>query len=538
MNQVYNDPQNLVTTALYYANGDLHIGHILEAIQADIYVRYLRLKGESTLFISGSDAHGTPIMLASKAKNIAAKDMVAQYSQEHLKTFNNYNIYFDNFISTDSLANKKVTESIFAKISDKIFSKEIAQAYDETAQMFLPDRYVKGTCPKCEATEQYGDSCEQCGSFYEPMSMKEPISTISGTTPVEKLSKHLFFDLPKCQSNIEKFLAQAKLEKPVKNKLSEWLDAGLNAWDISRDAPYYGFKIPGYQDKYFYVWVDAPIGYIAACVNLDPSLENLWQPGANCRITHFIGKDIMYFHGLFWPAMLAAANYKQPDQIIAHGFLTINGEKMSKSRGTMISANKFLEHFSADQIRYYIASKLSNNVDDIDLNIEDLVQKVNSDLVGKYLNIASRTANFMHKYFENKLLEIDTKTPMQQLVAKHSQMTLDHYQELKFAKAVKEIMFMVDFINQEIADKQPWVMAKDQTQLPDCHLFCSQVIYAFIDISILLTPIMPKLSSEVQQFLNLENLSFKDLQQNLAQHQIKQYPRLMERLAKTDSEVI
>lgn len=525
-----NNYTHTITTALYYANGSLHIGHMLEAVQADIYVRFLRQNGQKPLFLSGSDAHGTPIMLASKAKNIAAKAMVAAYQAEHKATFAAYNISFDNYHSTDSDENKALTEKIFGKITKNIFTKTIEQAYDATANMFLPDRFIKGTCPKCAAADQYGDSCEHCGAFYEPLAMIEPRSTISNTTPVAKSSKHIFFDLPACQAMLEQFLAKAELEKPVKNKLSEWLEAGLNPWDISRDAPYYGFEIPGYPNKFFYVWLDAPIGYIASAVNLKPEYEQLWHPDSNSKIVHFIGKDIMYFHGLFWPAMLASAGYKQPEQIIAHGFLTLNGEKMSKSRGTMLAANDFLKTFSAEHFRYYIASKLSNGVDDIDLNLEDFIQKNNSDLIGKYLNIASRTANFITKKFSGKLLAAELNSDFYATIKQESENALKHYSELNFAKACKAIMNIADLTNQLIAEQQPWAMAKIPEQLDACHLVCSNAIAAFIDVSILLKPILPELVAKVEEFLNLPNLSNADLHQNRAEHMINPYPRLMERI--------
>lgn len=521
---------HLVTTALYYANGDLHIGHMLEAVQADIYVRFLKQNGAKPLFISGSDAHGTPIMLASKNKGISPKQMVSQYQAEHAEIFANYDIKFDNFISTDSEENRSLTEKFFQNCSNKIFSKNVEQAYDQQANMFLPDRMIKGTCPKCEAKDQYGDSCEQCGSFYEPLAMKDVISTVSNSTPIKKTSEHLFFDLPACKDQIEQFLNTAKLELPVKNKLYEWVADGLNPWDISRDAPYYGFEIPGYDNKFFYVWVDAPIGYIAGCVNLNQEYEKLWQTESNCKIVHFIGKDIMYFHGLFWPAMLNQAGYKMPDQIIAHGFLTLNGQKMSKSRGTSLTAKQLLTKFSANHFRYYIASKINNSVEDIDLNLTDFVQKINSDLIGKYLNIASRTASFINKKFDNKLLAIDKNASLYNPIIEKTKLVLAHYEKLEFAKACREIMALADHINQEIAQTQPWLLIKQEENFDTCHKFCSDVIYAFIDLSILLKPIMPTLIKEVEDFLNLSDLKNSDLHQNRLGHTINKYPRLMERI--------
>lgn len=521
---------HVITTALYYANGDLHIGHLLEAIQADIYVKFLKQKGDKPLFVSGSDAHGTPIMIASKKLGVEPDEMVKMFQNQHKQTFEAYGIEFDNYHITHSKENQQLTSEIFKKIqSSKIFAKTIEQAFDKSEQMFLPDRYIKGTCPKCTAADQYGDSCEKCGAFYEPLEMIDPISTLSGTTPIKKQSEHIFFDLPSCQSDIKEFIKQAELQKPVYNKLGEWLNAELRAWDISRDAPYFGFEIPGYPNKYFYVWLDAPIGYIASCTNLNPENINLWQNDSNAKIIHFIGKDIMYFHGIFWPAVLKAAELKQPDRIFSHGFLTINGQKMSKSRGTMINASSILQHFEPDQIRFYLASKLSSSVEDIDLNFQDLVQKINSDIIGKYLNIASRTAGFINKQFAGILLGNQANSDLYLNVREHAKSAISYYTELEYAKACKEIMLIADLANQAVAEAEPWKMAKDPTQKQACHIFCSEIIMIFRDISILLQPIMPETIKKVADFLNC-SLKLTDLHQSMADHNINSYPRIMERI--------
>ena len=530
MNLNYTD---IVTTALYYANGSLHIGHILEAIQADIYVRHLKQNGRKPLFISGSDAHGTPIMLASKAKNIAPKEMTAAYQQEHLITFKKFGIEFDNFHITSSEDNKELTENIYNEINHKgkIFTKEIFQAFDETEQMFLPDRFIKGTCPNCQQTEQYGDSCEACGSFYDPLDMLDAKSIISNSTPVRKKSKHIFFDLNSCKAAIEKFLKNSELEPAVVNKLSEWLDNDLKAWNISRDAPYHGFKIPGYDDKYFYVWMDAPIGYISACKNLDSGFTELWTKHSTTKITHFIGKDIMYFHGLFWPAILNSAGYKQPDKLVVHGFLTINNQKMSKSRGTMLPATDLAEKFNTDSFRYFIASKLNNSVEDLDFNVESFINKHNSDLIGKYLNIASRTANFINKKFNSELLEIDQSHNLYEFVQSQSEAAINYYDKLEFSRAVKTIMQLADRVNQEIAHIQPWQLAKNEAQALECHKFCSIVIYYFITLSILLKPIIPNVIKDVEAFLGLSNLNNSDILNNLKGHKINNYPKILDRIS-------
>lgn len=530
-----NNYSHLVTTALFYANGELHMGHILEAIQADIYVRHLKSNGANPLFISGSDAHGTPIMLASKKQGITPDTLVTKYWQAHKNTFEKFNIDFDNFHVTSSADNKKTTEEIFKKIkaNGKIYSKVIHQAYDNKEQMFLPDRYIKGTCPKCKTPDQYGDSCESCGSFYDPLEMITPVSTLSNTTPISKESEHIFFDLPACRQEVKNFLETAELKDPVKNKLNEWLNDELKSWDISRDAPYYGFEIPGHPNKFFYVWLDAPVGYISACRNLSEDLMQIWQPENNCKIVHFIGKDIIYFHGIFWPAILKASGLKSPSQIVAHGFLKVNGAKMSKSRGTLVGADEILLKFTSDQIRYYLASKINDTVDDIDLNFEQLVSKINSDLVGKYLNIASRTAGFINKNFDGIVEFTDDGSELYSKIKQHTKQVLAYYQAIEFSKACKEIMLIADIANQAIADIAPWKLIKDSNNREQCHKFCSEIISIFRDLSILLKPIIPDIVQQSEAFLNLSNLNNNDLHSNLEQHKINPYQKIMERIPDT-----
>ena len=519
----------LVTQALPYANAPLHLGHILEAVQTDIWARFQNLNGNKCLFFCADDTHGTPVMLKAKEMNITPEELIKQVYEDHRSTYGLYGINFTNFYTTHSDENKKYSEKIYLEAKkNNLISKEIVeQLYDEKEEMFLSDRFIKGSCPKCGEPDQYGDNCSKCGASYDVLEIKDPISTISNSTPIRKESEHIFFDLPQKIETLKKFLNESKLQKPIKNKLNEWLSDDLKKWDISRDAPYFGFKIPEEDNKYFYVWVDAPIGYIASMDNWfkDKNLdtEMIWSNNSNHEIYHFIGKDIAYFHGLFWPALLSSANFKLPDGIFVHGFLTVNGEKMSKSKGTGILAKKFAEICDPETLRYYFAAKLNDKVEDIDLNFEDFIQRINSDLVGKYLNIASRSASFLKK--NNNYLSTNINGNLIKILVDEKQNIINLYEERKFSKLIRLIMDLADQVNKYINDETPW--KKDTNEAVD---ICSTAINAFKIITIYLSPVIPSLADNAFRFLNLKkDISFDDVD-NLLSGQINDYKALLNRL--------
>ena len=519
----------LVTQALPYANAPLHLGHILEAVQTDIWARFQNLNGNECLFFCADDTHGTPVMLKAKEMNITPEELIKQVYEDHRSTYGLYGINFTNFYTTHSDENKKYSEKIYLEAKkNNLISKEIVeQLYDEKEEMFLSDRFIKGSCPKCGEPDQYGDNCSKCGASYDVLEIKDPISTISNSTPIKKESEHIFFDLPQKIETLKKFLNESKLQKPIKNKLNEWLSDDLKKWDISRDAPYFGFKIPDEDNKYFYVWVDAPIGYIASMDNWfkDKNLdtEMIWSNNSNHEIYHFIGKDIAYFHGLFWPALLSSANFKLPDGIFVHGFLTVNGEKMSKSKGTGILAKKFAEICDPETLRYYFAAKLNDKVEDIDLNFEDFIQRINSDLVGKYLNIASRSASFLKK--NNNYLSTNINGNLIKILLDEKQNIINLYEERKFSKLIRLIMDLADQVNKYINDETPW--KKDSNEAVD---ICSTAINAFKIITIYLSPVIPNLADNAFRFLNLKkDISFDDVD-NLLSGQINNYKALLNRL--------
>ena len=518
----------LVTQALPYANAPLHLGHILEAVQTDIWTRFQNLNGNECLFFCADDTHGTPVMLKAKEMNITPEKLINDVYKDHKETYDLYGINFTNFYSTHSDENKKFSEEIYieAKKNNLITKEIVKQLFDEKEQMFLSDRFVKGSCPKCGAPDQHGDNCSVCGASYDVLEIKDPISILSNSEPIKKDSEHIFFDLPKKIDTLREFLKKSNLQTPIKNKLKEWLSDDLKKWDISRDEPYFGFKIPDEINKYFYVWVDAPIGYIASMDNWfknnNIDTKEVWSPNSNYEIFHFIGKDIAYFHGLFWPALLSSANFKLPNGIFVHGFLTVNGEKMSKSKGTGILAKNFASICDPETLRYYFASKLNDKVEDIDLNFEDYVQKINSDLVGKYLNIASRTSSFLKKN-ENKLSKNIDKDLIKTLIDEKVNV-IDLYENRKYSQLVRLIMELADNVNKYINNETPW--KKDLDESVD---ICSTALNAFKIISIYLNPIIPSLTNKAYEFLNLKTCSFDDIENTLT-GQINNYKPLLNRL--------
>ena len=518
----------IVTQALPYANASLHLGHILEAVQTDIWSRFQNKSGNECLFFCADDTHGTPVMLKAKELGKSPEDLIKEVQRDHEETYKLYDINFTNYHTTHSDENKKYSEQIYlkAKENDLITRRTINQLYDESESMFLSDRFVKGTCPKCGATDQYGDGCTKCGATYDVSELKNPVSAISGTKPVNKESEHIFFDLPKKLDTLKEFLATANLQKPITNKLSEWVNDDLQQWDISRDAPYFGFKIPEEDNKYFYVWLDAPIGYIASIDNWatrnNKDMDLLWSANSNYEIYHFIGKDISYFHGLFWPALLSASDLRLPDGIFVHGFLTINGEKMSKSKGTGILAKEFAELCDPDTLRYYFAAKLNDKVEDIDLNFEDYVQRINSDLVGKYLNIASRCSSFIEKNsnelsdsFDNDLLEE---------AIKQKENIKECFESRNYSKAIRLIMDIADLTNKYINDNTPW--KKDTKEA--AHI-ATTALNVFNILTIYLSPIIPNITKGAFKFLNQDSQSFNDVEL-LLKNKINKYKPLLKRL--------
>tara|TARA_X000001036_G_scaffold105853_1_gene98987 strand:+ start:3850 stop:5805 length:1956 start_codon:yes stop_codon:yes gene_type:complete len=518
----------LVTQALPYANAPLHLGHILEAVQTDIWSRFQNLNGNQCYFFCADDTHGTPVMLKAKEMAVTPEKLINDTFKDHKSTYELFGINFTNFYTTHSDENKEYSEKIYFEAKkNNLISKEIVeQLYDENEKMFLSDRFIKGSCPKCNAPDQHGDNCGKCGASYDVLEIKDPISIVSGTTPIKKKSEHIFFDLPQKIDVLRNYLAKANLQSPIKNKLKEWLSDDLKKWDISRDAPYFGFEIPDEVDKYFYVWVDAPIGYIASMDNWfkknNINTLDVWSKDSEYEIYHFIGKDIAYFHGLFWPALLSSANLKLPDGIFVHGFLTINGEKMSKSKGTGILAKDFEKMSNPELLRYYFAAKLNDKVEDIDLNFEDYVQRINSDLVGKYLNIASRSASFI-KRNNNQISEnIDIEFIKTLTDEKTNIITL--YENRQYSKLIRLVMELADNVNKYINDNTPW--KKDEN---DAVNISSTAINAFKILTIYLSPVIPNLSHEAYKFLNLTNCSLDDVNNTLS-GQINNYKPLLKRL--------
>ena len=520
----------IVTSALPYANAELHLGHILEAVQTDIWVRLQKSLGNECHYFCADDTHGTPVMLKAEELDTTPEKLINSIQIDHINTYKKYNINFTNFHSTHSDENKFISEDIYNAAKEKglINKKTIDQLYDETKQMFLSDRFVVGTCPKCGAEDQYGDNCDICGASYSVNELIKPKSSLSGSVPVIKQSNHIFFDLNKQRDVIDHFISTSELQKPIINKLSEWLDDDLRDWDISRDAPYFGFKIPDEVDKYFYVWLDAPIGYIASTQNWlkEKSYRDLWSKDSEYEIYHFIGKDIAYFHGLFWPALLESADLKLPSGIFVHGFLTLNGEKMSKSKGTGINAQNLTEVVNSDLVRYYFACKLNDKVEDIDLNLEDLSQRVNSEIIGKYLNIASRCSSFIKKN-KNKLSNTKDDALIESILSKKNEL-IDYYTNRQFSKAVKLIMELADSINKYINDNEPWKQDHDKAVVT-----ASSALEAFKILTVYLSPIIPEITNKSFEFLNIDRLEFENIDTSL-NDSINNYKPILNRLEKIE----
>ncbi|MDR9766222.1 methionine--tRNA ligase [Shewanella baltica] len=525
----------LVTSALPYANGPIHLGHMLEYIQTDIWSRYQKLRGHECHYICADDAHGTPIMLKAQQLGIAPEDMIAQVNKEHQQDFADFNVAFDNYHSTHSEENRLMASDIYLKLRDNgyIKSKSISQLFDPEKSMFLPDRFVKGTCPKCKSPDQYGDNCDSCGATYSPTELINPKSAVSGATPVMKDTEHFFFDLPAFEGMLKEWTRSGALQVEMANKLDEWFEQGLQQWDITRDAPYFGFEIPDAPGKYFYVWLDAPIGYMGSFKNLcakrpELSFDEFWGKDSTAEVYHFIGKDIVYFHSLFWPAMLHGSGYRQPNSVYAHGYVTVNGAKMSKSKGTFIKARTYLDHLDPEYLRYYYAAKLSSRIDDLDLNLEDFAQRVNSDLVGKLVNLASRTAGFITKRFDGKLAKINDTTLTEAFLAKQD-VIADFYESREYGKAMREIMALADIANGFVADAAPWQMVKHDDQQEAAHQVCSNALNLFRILVTYLKPVLPRLAQDVEAFFQLP-LTWDALGQDLAGHEIAPFKAMMQRV--------
>ena len=534
----------LVTSALPYANGPIHLGHLVEYIQTDIWVRFQKLSGNEVHYICADDTHGTPIMLKAQDLNISPQELIQKSHQEHLQDFKSFGVDFSYYGSTDDIENKNLVYDIFEKLKQEnlIHIKEIEQFYDNVKNIFLPDRYIKGICPKCGAEDQYGDACEKCGSTYDAINLKNPVSTVTGTEPVKKKTEHYFFKLSsdKCASFLKEFIQSNVMQSEAKNKLAEWFKSGLNDWDISRDAPYFGFQIPGSENKFFYVWLDAPTGYLGTfkkyCkekgIDFNEFINADLNKNNKTEMVHFIGKDILYFHGLFWPAILKFSGLKLPTNIFAHGFLTINGNKMSKSRGTFITAEKFLaSSVDPDSLRYYYAAKLNPSMADIDLNLSDFVQRVNSDLLGKFVNIASRSHSFIKKYFSNTVLKIQQNELTD--ILKNSQNEIkDLYEAREFSKCMKTIMGLADKINYYYDNNKPWELAKSETDRIKLHHVCSNTIHYFKILTIFLKPVIPSISKNAEIFLNSSNLGWNDLNEDnfYESFHINKYNHLFKRI--------
>ena len=535
----------LVTSALPYANGSLHMGHLVEHIQTDIWVRTLRLLGHNVISVCADDAHGTPIMIKAEKLGITPDALVRDIQIEHEADFARFGVHYDCYHTTHSPENQTFSELIYERLKARgdIEVRKVSQAFDPEKQMFLPDRYVKGTCPKCGTPDQYGDNCEACGATYATTDLKNPKSVLTGATPISKESEHYFFNLPAYESRLREWTQAGHLQPEVVNKLNEWFEMGMQQWDISRDAPYFGFKIPGTADKYFYVWLDAPIGYMASFIKYcnehpDVQFSDYWEPGHDTELYHFIGKDIINFHALFWPAMLYGSKFRTPTAVYAHGFLTIDGQKMSKSRGTFIKAGTYLKHFDPDYLRYYFAAKLSSRIDDIDLNFTDFLQRVNSDLVGKFVNIASRCAGFINKQFNGQLsATLENPELIAEIVQAGNEIAIG-YEAREYARAVRLIMDCADKLNQYIDTNKPWELAKDPTNSHRVQDVCTMGLNGFRLLALYLQPITPDLASRCYTFLNLPSETWDDRAKPLLNHKINAFSPLLQRIEESQIEAI
>ncbi|WP_416189657.1 methionine--tRNA ligase [Neisseria sp. CCUG17229] len=536
----------LVTSALPYANGSIHLGHMVEHIQTDIWVRFQKLRGHECYYCCADDTHGTPVMLAAQKQGLQPEDMIAKVREEHLADFTGFGIGYDNYYSTHSPENKAFSEEIYRalKANGKIESRVIEQLFDPEKQMFLPDRFVKGECPKCHAKDQYGDNCESCGTTYAPTELINPYSAVSGATPVLKESEHFFFKLGECADFLQEWtsgtnaLGKPHLQPEALNKMKEWLGEGeetsLSDWDISRDAPYFGFEIPDAPGKYFYVWLDAPVGYMASfknlCDRIGLDFDEFFKADSQTEMYHFIGKDILYFHALFWTAMLKFSGYRTPSGIFAHGFLTVDGQKMSKSRGTFITAKSYLDQgLNPEWMRYYIAAKLNSKIEDIDLNLNDFISRVNSDLVGKYVNIAARASGFIAKRFEGRLKDVSDSELLTKLTAQ-SEAIAEQYENREYARALRDIMALADIVNEYVDANKPWELAKQEGQDARLHEVCSELINAFAVLTAYLAPVLPKVAENAAKFLNLDAITWANTRQTLGEHAINKYEHLMQRV--------
>ncbi len=534
----------LVTCALPYANGSIHLGHMLEHIQADIWVRYQRMRGHQVHFVCADDAHGTPIMLKAQQLGITPEEMIAAVSQEHQADFAGFNISFDNYHSTHSDENRELAGLIYGRLQagGKIKSRTISQLFDPEKSMFLPDRFVKGTCPKCKSPEQYGDNCDSCGATYSPTELIDPKSAVSGATPVMKDSEHFFFDLPQFETWLADWVrGSGAIQEEMANKMQEWFESGLQQWDITRDAPYFGFEIPGAPGKYFYVWLDAPIGYMASFKNLcnkrgDIDFDSYWKADSEAELYHFIGKDIAYFHCLFWPSMLEGAGFRKPTKVNVHGYVTVNGAKMSKSKGTFIKASTYLNHLDPECLRYYYAAKLNSRIDDLDLNLEDFVQRVNADVVNKLVNLASRNAGFIAKRFDGKLAATCAEPELYAEFANARTVIAEAYESREFSRAIREIMALADKANRYVDDKAPWVIAKQEGADAELQAVCSVGINLFRVLMAYLKPVMPLLAERAEAFL-AETLSWDGIAAPLVDHTVAPFKALFSRIepAKIDA---
>ncbi len=528
----------LVTSALPYANGPLHLGYILEAIQTDIFARFLRAHGHRVYYVCADDAHGTPIMLHAERRGIPPEELIAEMNAAHCRDLAAFNIAIDHYSSTHSTANRELIDALYARLAaaGHIARRTIEQFYDTARGIFLPDRFIKGTCPRCAAADQYGDSCEVCGATYAPTDLIAPYSVVSGSTPELRHSEHYFFRLADFSSRLASWIASDALQPEVRNKLAEWFDAGLKDWDISRDAPYFGFRIPGTEDKYFYVWMDAPLGYLAAfseyCATAGLDFAAFWDAdqATGSEVYHFIGKDIIYFHALFWPAMLTAGGYRLPSAVYAHGFLTINGEKMSKSRGTFIEAERYLEHLPADYLRYYFAAKLGDGLADIDLNLDDFRLRVNADLVGKLINIASRSAGFISRYFAGELAAALPDPDAYRRFTAHGEEISGHYAARRYAQAVRCIMQLADEVNRYFDEAKPWVLARSPAARREVQAICTQTLNYFRALITWLAPVVPDIATASGRFLDVTIGPWADLERPLTGRRINDYSPLARRL--------
>ncbi|HGH0177455.1 TPA: methionine--tRNA ligase [Neisseria meningitidis] len=537
----------LVTSALPYANGSIHLGHMVEHIQTDVWVRFQKLRGNECYYCCADDTHGTPVMLAAQKQGIAPEDMIAKVREEHLADFTGFNIGYDNYYSTHSPENKQFSQDIYRalKANGKIESRVIEQLFDPEKQMFLPDRFVKGECPKCHAQDQYGDNCEVCGTTYSPTELINPYSAVSGAKPELRESEHFFFKLGECADFLKAWTSgnnphdgKPHLQPEALNKMKEWLGEGeettLSDWDISRDAPYFGFEIPDAPGKYFYVWLDAPVGYMASfknlCDRIGIDFDEYFKAGSQTEMYHFIGKDILYFHALFWPAMLHFSGHRAPTGVYAHGFLTVDGQKMSKSRGTFITAKSYLEQgLNPEWMRYYIAAKLNSKIEDIDLNLQDFISRVNSDLVGKYVNIAARASGFIAKRFEGRLKDVADSALLAKLAAE-SDTIAEQYENREYARALRDIMALADAVNEYVDANKPWELAKQEGQDERLHEVCSELINAFTMLTAYLAPVLPQTAANAAKFLNLEAITWANTRETLGKHAINKYEHLMQRV--------